>query len=414
MDIKNAPEPRPVQQRQSDMSLECPACSARDIVIAAEVDNVPVHVGVLWPSAEAARQCPRGFIRLAFCTNCGFLFNATFDEGLVDYGLSYDNALHFSSVFQEYELDLAQRLVERYQLYKKLIVEIGCGSAHFLGLLSQLGDNRGLGFDPSHEPEQLDELAMGRVEVRRQLFDEASAAAGASLLCARHLLEHIAEPRKLLESLRRSLEGGSAILYFEVPNALLILERLSVWDLMYEHCGYFTSGSLERIFGTTGFEVIEVAETYGGQFVGIEARVANTHSVEMAPAELAHMSSLVAAFSDHFEGMRRVWNERLVQFGDQGKKVVVWGAGGKGVSFMNFLGEAHRVDSLVDVNPRKQGMYLAGTGHEILAPEALIDRLPDVVVVMNPLYEDEITAHVRSLGMSGTSIVTLREGAEQA
>jgi hypothetical protein len=369
---------------------------------------------VLWPSAEAARQCPRGVIRLAFCSSCGFLHNAAFDEELVDYGLSYDNALHFSNVFQEYELDLARRLVDRYGLHEKLIVEIGCGSAHFLGLLCQVGDNRGLGFDPSHEPEQLDELAVGRVEVRRQSFDEGASAGGASLICARHLLEHIAEPRKLLETLRRSLEDGSAVLYFEVPNALLILERLSVWDLMYEHCGYFTSGSLERIFGATGFEVIEVAEAYGGQFVGIEARVATAESVEMTSTELAYMSSLVTAFSDHFEATRRTWNERLRQLGDQGKRVVVWGAGGKGVSFMNFLAEAHRVDALVDVNPRKQGMYLAGSGHEILAPESLIDRRPDVVVVMNQLYEHEITAHLRSLGMSGTSVVTLRDDDEQA
>jgi hypothetical protein len=283
-----------------------------------------------------------------------------------------------------------------------------------LGLISQLGNSRGLGFDPSHEPEHLDELAKDRVEVRRQLFDEGSASAGASLVCARHLLEHIAEPRKLLETVRRSLEDGSAVLYFEVPNALLILERLSVWDLMYEHCGYFTSGSLERIFARTGFEVIEVAETYDGQFVGIEARVANTHSIDMTPSELAHMSSLVAAFSDHFEATRQAWNDQLRQLGDQGMKIVVWGAGGKGVSFMNFLAEAHRVDALVDVNPRKQGMYLAGTGHEILAPEALIERQPDVIVVMNPLYEHEIRAHVRSLGISVTSIVTLRERDEQA
>jgi SAM-dependent methyltransferase len=182
------------------------------LVIAAEIDDVPVHVGVLWPTAEAALGCPRGAIRLAFCTTCGFLHNAAFDDALVDYALSYDNALHHSSVFQEYELDLAQRLIDRYGLHQKLIVEIGCGPAHFLGLICQLGDNRGLGFDPSHDPAFIDELAVGRVEVRRQLFDETLAARGAGLVCARHLLEHIAEPRKLLESLHRSLEDESAVL----------------------------------------------------------------------------------------------------------------------------------------------------------------------------------------------------------
>jgi hypothetical protein len=276
-------------------------------------------------------------------------------------------------------------------------------------LICQLGDNRGLGFDPSHDPAFIDELAVGRVEVRRQLFDETLAARGAGLVCARHLLEHIAEPRKLLESLHRSLEDESAVLYFEVPNALLILERLSVWDLMYEHCGYFTTSSLERIFRSSGFDVIEVAEAYDNQFVGIEAKVAVTPPAVGLAADLPHLTSLVVTFSDHLVTSLQGWNERLRSFGDQGKKVVVWGAGGKGVSFMNFLDEAHRVDAMVDVNPRKQGMYLAGSGHEILAPEALIERRPDVIVVMNPLYEDEITTRVRSLGLTSTTVQTVHE-----
>lgn len=392
------------------MAPECPACGATDTVIVAEIDDVPVHVGVLWPSAEEAMRCPRGVIRLAYCPICGFLFNAAFDDDLVDYGLSYDNALHFSSVFQEYELALARRLVDDYGLREKLVIEIGCGSAHFLGLLTQIGNNRGLGFDPSHEPDQLDELALGRVEVRRQPFDETTRAQDAGLVCARHLLEHIAEPRKLLGTLRRALEGGSAVLYFEVPNALLILERLSVWDLMYEHCGYFTSGSLERLFRATGFDVIAVGEAYDGQFVGIEAQVGDPRLDGMAQAEQVHMSALIAAFSDHLEAARRGWNERLRDLGEDGKKVVVWGAGGKGVSFINFLEEARHVEALVDINPRKQGMYLAGSGHEILAPEALRDRRPDVVVVMNPLYKQEIEATLRSVGLGETMILTVGDG----
>lgn len=134
-------------------------------------------------------------MELVFCGNCGFLHNVAFDESLVDYSLSYDNALYFSEVFQQYERELAAGLVDRYNLREKLIVEIGCGSAHFLGLLCQLGNNRGLGFDPSHESEHLDDLAVGRVEVRREYFDESSADVDSDLVCARHFLEHIENPQ---------------------------------------------------------------------------------------------------------------------------------------------------------------------------------------------------------------------------
>lgn len=75
------------------------------------------------------------------------------------------------------------------------------------------------------------------------------------------------------------------------------------------------------------------------------------------------------------------------------------GAGGKGASFMNFLSSARHVDALVDVNPRKQGMYLAGSSHEIIAPEALVGRRPELVIVVNPLYENEIAANLKSVGL---------------
>ncbi len=54
----------------------------------------------------------------------------------------------------------------------------------------------------------------------------------------------------------------------------------------------------------------------------------------------------------------------------------------------------------VDINPRKQGMYLAGTGQQVVPPEFLRDDKPDVVIVMNPIYENEIRRLTKSLGLT--------------
>lgn len=67
---------------------------------------------------------------------------------------------------------------------------------------------------------------------------------------------------------------------------------------MYEHCGYFTTGSLKRIFQRAGFDVMNVKEAYQGQFVGLEARPGERASPEVEADELAQMKELVAAFSD--------------------------------------------------------------------------------------------------------------------
>jgi hypothetical protein len=50
------------------------------------------------------------------------------------------------------------------------------------------------------------------------------------------------------------------------------------------------------------------------------------------------------------------------------------------------------LDCVVDVNPRKQGCFLPGTGHPILAPGALAERDVRHAVLLNPNYHAEIAA----------------------
>ena len=54
----------------------------------------------------------------------------------------------------------------------------------------------------------------------------------------------------------------------------------------------------------------------------------------------------------------------------------------------------------VDINPHKQGMFIAGTGHEVLAPESLRDLRPELVIAMNSIYVDEIRGQLQPLGLS--------------
>ena len=81
--------------------------------------------------------------------------------------------------------------------------------------------------------------------------------------------------------------------------------------------------------------------------------------------------------------------------------MVTWGGGSKGVTFLNTLRDPSPVRAVVDLNPRKAGKFVPGTGQEIVSPEALRQISPDAVIVMNPIYVDEITEHVRSLGLKG-------------
>ena len=83
------------------------------------------------------------------------------------------------------------------------------------------------------------------------------------------------------------------------------------------------------------------------------------------------------------------------------KKIVLWGAGSKGVTFLNILNITNQVRHVVDINPRKHGKYIAGTGQEIVHTEFLKSYKPDYIVVMNPIYLNEVQQYAnKELGLS--------------
>jgi hypothetical protein len=65
-----------------------------------------------------------------------------------------------------------------------------------------------------------------------------------------------------------------------------------------------------------------------------------------------------------------------------------------------MVGGSKMVEFVVDINPRKHGSFIAGTGQRIVAPEFLAQYEPSVVVLLNPIYEPEIKASLAGLGVS--------------
>ena len=92
--------------------------------------------------------------------------------------------------------------------------------------------------------------------------------------------------------------------------------------------------------------------------------------------------------------------QQIAAIEQAGRRWVIWGAGAKGVTFLNALGiEATRMPYIVDINPRKHARYVPGTAQEIVSPKRLVEYQPGYVFVMNPLYLDEVRTTVRQLGL---------------
>ena len=160
---------------------------------------------------------------------------------------------------------------------------------------------------------------------------------------------------------------------------------------------------MARLFRRSGFEVLHVELDYDGQYLLIEARpsVSDPGAGRALPRRgrprlLRHA---VDKYRDEVGALRESWRARLAELRARGGKAVIWGAGSKGVSFLTNLGLRDEIRYAVDINPYKTGKFMAGTGHEIVAPEFLVEYRPDLVVAMNPIYLAEIRAKLDELGL---------------
>jgi hypothetical protein len=213
------------------------------------------------------------------------------------------------------------------------------------------------------------------------------------------VLEHLPQPADFLSGLRQALGDRRTVLFFEVPNALYTFRDLGIWDIIYEHCSYFTPASLHAVFSAGGFEPLKISETYGGQFLCLEAVPAPADgSVPQVPApDLAQLPMLVAAFANSYRKTVNDWNSKLTRYSAEGLRLALWGAGSKGITFLNTINDAACIGCIVDINPRKQGMFVPGVGTRIVGPEALRDYLPHRIVVMNALYAGEVKERLAAL-----------------
>ncbi len=91
----------------------------------------------------------------------------------------------------------------------------------------------------------------------------------------RHTLEHIRPVAEFLATIRRAVgDRRDVVILFEVPDVIRVLEEAAFWDVYYEHCSYFSAGSLARLFRSQGFEVLDARLEYDDQYVIVEARPA--------------------------------------------------------------------------------------------------------------------------------------------
>jgi SAM-dependent methyltransferase len=138
----------------------------------------------------------------------------------------------------------------------KTILDVGCGDGNFLSTLSSTWSKRGL--EPSTSGTELSrqknlEVAVGSLESCSERYE-------VDLISALDVIEHVVDPHKFIESIKRSLKPNGMILLL-TGDAASYPARIagSQWSYL-RWCGHisvFSASGLKKLLETHGFEILD-------------------------------------------------------------------------------------------------------------------------------------------------------------
>lgn len=378
----------------------CPNCSGVHSKVFYRAPAVPVNSCLLFDDRDRAKALESGDVDLAFCPDCQFIYNSAWKPDQTTYSEQYEETQAFSETFNDYQKQQADELLARYNIVGKEIVEIGCGKGEFLSLLCALGDNRGVGYDPSFVPARR-AAGSANIEFKREFFGPATTQPAPDLICCKMTLEHIGQTEAFARAVRRiaSPERGT-VAFIQVPDVRRILDEAAFWDVYYEHCSYFSPTSLQRVFRDAGFDILRMDTGYGDQYLTLEVRASDGNGARPANGadteedlehSVARYATAVCASVDY-------WRSTIDSVSRSGGRTVLWGSGSKAVAFLAAVKPQAEIEYLVDINPYRWGKFVPGSGKQIVPPEFLSRYQPDLVIAVNPIYHREITQELQRHG----------------
>jgi hypothetical protein len=262
-----------------------------------------------------------------------------------------------------------------------------------------------LGIEPSVNVGE--SARRNHVPTRTAFLDEGLAAAvrsehgPANLVVANNVYAHIPDLLGFTRSLR-GLLADDGWLSIEVHHALNLV-TLGQFDTIYhEHFQYYTVLSAMRALATAGLSVVDVEmiPTHGGSIRLWARPEENAGRPTERVAEVLrleeeaglHQVDGYLQLRPRTEAVRHELLRFLLDCRAAGKRVVGYGAPGKGNTLLNYCGiRTDLLEYTVDRNPYKHGRFTPGSRIPIHDPAQIDKDQPDVVLALPWNLEKELT-----------------------
>ncbi len=213
---------------------------------------------------SARRQRRVQHYRIVRCNNCGLVrSNPVLPEDTLallykDCKFLYENeSLLAASTYASLAHSFFKHLPEKQ---KCALLEVGCGNGTFLEEMMRFGIGTVVGLEPT-----VDVLNFTSDKVRPYIINGIFKpgefeAETFDMVCAFHVLDHLADPEAFMRESGKILKkGGMILLVCHDVDAIvnkILMERSPVFDI--EHIFLFNKSTLKVLVENNGFEIIRV------------------------------------------------------------------------------------------------------------------------------------------------------------
>ena len=383
-------------------AFTCRSCGGGQAELVLSLGTTPLANSL--PTAEQLAQSEASYpLEVARCPQCSLvqLTELVSPEQLFR---EYAYFSSFSDALVRHAEVIATRLIaERRLSADSLVVEVASNDGYLLQHYHRQGVPV-LGIEPALNIASVArERGLATIseffgeELAGRLRDEGRRA---DVIHANNVLAHVPDLPGVVRGFATLLkDDGVAVI--EVPYLKDLLDHCEFDTIYHEHICYFSLTALDRLFRRNGLTIVQVERLpiHGGS-LRLHARRAGTAPapdqsvVELLAAEQAWGVDTAEPYRQFANDVAKLKSDLLeltARLKREGKRIAAYGAAAKGSTLLNYAGLGTDViDFVVDRNTYKQGRFLPGVHVPILAPELLLERQPDYVLLLTWNFADEI------------------------
>ena len=372
----------------------CRFCEAPLELTMVDLGKSPLCESFLPPDA-LDRMEPFYPLHVRVCTRCWLAQLPSFvppDEIFHEY--AYFSA--YSDSWVEHARAYVEMIAARLGLGpESLVVELASNDGYLLQHFLPRGVQV-LGIDPAANVARAAEergvptlVEFFGTELAKQLVRERG---NADLVLGNNVLAQVPDLNDFVAGVAILL-APSGTSTFEFPHLARLLEGLQYDTIYHEHFGYFSLTTIRELFAAHGLQVLDVDElaSHGGSLRVYAGHSSSAREPAPAVAELIEREDAEGLldperyrrFAQDVEESKRALLELLITLRREGKRVVGYGAPGKGNTLLNYCGiRTDLLEYTVDRNPYKHGRFTPGTQIPICPPERIAETCPDAIVIL--------------------------------